>query len=75
MKMNSLGDLNMYLFEQLERLNEEDILGETLDNEINRSTAVTKVAGAIIANARLVLEAEKLKDETAVNKLPNILQG
>ena len=73
--MNNLGDLNMYLFEQLERLNEEDVSGETLNNEIERSSAVTKVAGAIIDNARLVLQAEKMKEETAVNKLPNILQG
>lgn len=73
--MNNLGDLNMYLFEQLERLNEEDVSGETLNNEIERSSAVTKVAGAIIDNARLVLQAEKMKEESMMSKIPKVLES
>lgn len=58
---NKLIDLNDYLFQQLERLNDEDIKGEALQEEITRSKAVSGVASNIVNNAKLVLEAEKLK--------------
>lgn len=58
---NKLVDLNDHLFVQLERLNDEDIDGDTLHQEIARSKAVAVVASNIVNNAKLVLEAEKLK--------------
>lgn len=60
---NSLGDLNNHLFAQLERLGEEDIKGEQLVEEIDRAKAISQVAGQIISNAKLVLDALKIKDE------------
>lgn len=41
---NSLQDLNNYLFESLERINDDDLTDEELEKEIKRSEAVTKVA-------------------------------
>lgn len=56
---NKLTDLNNHLFAALERLNDESIKGDKLEEEISRSKAVTGVAREIIANGKLVLEAQK----------------
>jgi len=58
---NKLSDLNNHLFAQLERLNDEQLEGEALDSEINRSKAVAGVAGQIIANANTALRAAEYK--------------
>jgi len=47
---NTLNDLNNYLFEAIERLNDDDLSEEQLDKEIKRSEAVQKVAKTIIEN-------------------------
>lgn len=74
---NTMEDLNNHLFEQLERLNDEDLAGEKLEEEINRSKAVTSVATTIIQNGSLVLEAQRLKGTfmNANTKLPKMLDG
>ena len=50
---NTLSDLNNHLFEQLERLNDEDLSEEQLDRELRRSEGMTKVAEQIIRNGEL----------------------
>lgn len=73
---NTLGDLNNHLFAQLERLNDEDLEGEKLIEEIDRSKAVGDIAKHIIANGNLVLQAKKFTDDkmNADGKLPAMLQ-
>lgn len=63
MKTNNLMALNNHLFEQLERLNDDELTEEQLNKEIQRSKAMTDVASRIIDNASLGLQAEKLKIE------------
>lgn len=64
---NKLTDLNNILFEQIERLNDDDLRGDALKQQIKRSRAIESVAGMIIANANTVLKAEKLKMEYAMD--------
>ena len=74
---NTLGDLNGYLFEQLERLNDEDLDEDMLKMELRRSKAVAEVAKQIIENGKLVLDAQKFVDKRndAENELPKLLEG
>jgi len=74
---NTLGDLNNHLFAQLERLGDEDLTGEDLREEIERTRAVNSVAQQIISNGSLVLQAKKMMDnrENADVSIPNMLEG
>lgn len=60
---NTLTDLNNYLFEQLERLQDDSLDEAGLEKEIQRSEAVQKVAKTIIDNGQLALSAKKHLDE------------
>lgn len=60
---NTLTDLNNYLFEQLERLQDDGLDEVGLEKEIQRSEAVQKVAKTIIDNGSLALQAKKHLDE------------
>lgn len=74
---NTLADLNNHLFAQLERLNDEDVDGDKLQEEIGRAKAVSDVASKIIQNGTLVLEGQKFIDDRmdANRKLPKMLEG
>ena len=74
---NKLTNLNDHLFEQLERLNDEELQGEELKVEINRSKAISNVAKTIVENARLALDAQKHLDEYGRRdiKLPEMLES
>jgi hypothetical protein len=74
---NTLGDLNNHLFAQLERLSDEELKGEKLNEEINRARTITLVSKEIISNASLVLAAQKTIDTRmdANTKLPKMLEG
>lgn len=71
---NKLIDLNNHLFAQLERLSDEELKGDELKEEIDRSRAVTGVSKEIVANARLALDAEHLKQEYGLTRAPAMLE-
>lgn len=60
---NKLVDLNNHLFEQLERLSDDDLQGEELKEEINRSKQIENIAKQVINNGRLVLDTQKFIDD------------
>ena len=73
---NTLGDLNNYLFETLQRLMDDDLTPEELDREIQRSHAVTDVAQALIHSGELSLRASKFKTEYGKSSaMPAMLEG
>lgn len=57
---NRLMDLNNHLFSQLERLTEEGITPEQIEQEVKRTDAVVAVSEQIIRNADLSLKAVAL---------------
>lgn len=74
---NKLIDLNDHLFAQLERLNDEELKGEALKDELHRSKGVVAIAGTIVSNAKLALDVEIFKsdliDPEAKNAMPKML--
>jgi len=60
---NTLSDLNNHLFEQLERLNDDELDDEQLEKEIKRSEGMTKIAEQIIKNGELAFKTMKHMDE------------
>ena len=60
---NTLADLNNHLFEQMERLNDDELTDEQLEKEIKRADAMKDIATQIISNAQIVLKATELNME------------
>lgn len=72
---NNLSNLNGYLFEQLERLNKEDMTEEEFKSEIERSKAISEVSKNVIQTASLVLEGQRIvSDLEEGQKLPKMLE-
>lgn len=70
---NKLSDLNNHLFAQLERLSDEDLTIEQIDKEVKRGKAINDVAKTIVDNAKLVLEAAKLKGDHIIDVVPDVM--
>lgn len=60
---NTLTDLNNILFEQLERINDEDLTDEQLDKEVKRASEMSKLATQIIQAGNLQFKAMQHMDE------------
>lgn len=72
---NDLTSVNNYLFEQLERLNDDETLQkkEEFDKEIKRAKAVASLCSTIVSNANLVLNAKKYADEMGIENEKELL--
>ncbi len=74
---NTLGDLNNHLFAQLEKMNDDELTGEQLDNEIRRTEAMAKISEQIIKNGELQFRAMKHMDEYGYERekaVPDMLE-
>jgi len=71
---NSLADLNNHLFAQMERLSEEGIPPEQIEQEVKRAGAMVSVADKITENADLGLKAARLYAEFGDKVLPHLPQ-
>lgn len=70
---NKLIDLNNHLFEQLERLNDDDLKGEALAQEIKRAQAMSNCAAQIMNNAALDLKAHTAINNGLAETAPEML--
>ena len=70
---NDITALNNYLFESIERLQDDSLDPDALSLEIDRADAVAKTATVIIANAELALRAQKHQDEYGGSTIKNPL--
>ncbi|MEE8574940.1 MAG: hypothetical protein V3T30_05960 [Thermodesulfobacteriota bacterium] len=71
---NKMIDLNDHMFEQLERLNDNELTGGKLQEEIERSRAMASVASQIIAGASLALKARIAIDDRLLKNVPEMLE-
>ncbi|WP_254435845.1 HNH endonuclease [Ruegeria arenilitoris] len=74
-RKNKLGDLNNHLFAQLERLSDEDLSPERIEQEVKRAGPMVDVADKTTGNAELKLKAVRLyaeHGEKTVGHLPQI---
>lgn len=69
---NKLPDLNNHLFAQLERLSDETLTPEKLEQEVKRGHAVVAVADQIVRNASLQLQAAKLVSDHGFDPTPHL---
>jgi len=73
---SALEKLNGALFDQLDRLNDPELAGDKLEQEMKRAQSVTSVSKEIVANARTALDAEKFRAEVgSLHKLPRLLES
>jgi len=69
---NSLADLNNHLFAQIERLSDEGLTPEKIDQEAKRGEAIVAVADQIIRNAGLQLAAARLISDHGHDPTPHL---
>lgn len=74
---NTLGQLNIELFAQLHRLREVDVSDEAaLKAEIERSKAVEGISHNIIDNAKVIMDATKMRSTfSQQTTVPRMLEG
>lgn len=75
---NTLQTLNDKLFAQLDRLDNRDLVGDSLKEELERTDAIIDIGKTIISNADLMLRAAVARDEKLgayQGALPKVLQS
>ena len=64
---NTLTDLNNYLFEQLERINDDSLDPEQLERELRKTDSIVKVSEKIIQNGELAFKTMQHMDQYGYN--------
>ena len=70
--MNSLADLNEILFNQIQKIQNEDVTDEELEKEIKKSEAITKLSSQVLSSANIALQAQKQFDEYGTGRTVDI---
>lgn len=76
---NTLTDLNNILFEQLERLNDDEIMNDEAkaSRELQRARGMAQIAGQITSTASTQLEAFRFAEDYRIkqNEMPDLLRN
>lgn len=75
---NTLMDLNNYLFEQIERLNDDELSEDQLDRELKKTDSIVKISEKIIQNGELAFKTMKHMDEYGygqTHSVPKMLES
>ena len=70
--MNSLADLNAILFNQIQKIQNDDATDEELEREIKKSEAITKLSSQVLSSANIALQAQKQFDEYGTGRTVDI---
>lgn len=70
---NNLAALNDLLFEQIERINDDDLKGEQLAQAIGKAETINKLASTIVSNGNLQLKAYQEFGKKASAGMSNML--
>lgn len=65
---NNLSDLNNYLFEQIERINDDSLSDLDLDKAISKARTIVNLAETVIKNQELQLKAATILSEAGLLK-------
>jgi hypothetical protein len=69
---NTLADLNNYLFEQLERLNDDELTDDQLERELKKTDNIVKISEKIIQNGELAFKTMKHMDEYGYGQMRTV---
>ncbi|MDP2410398.1 MAG: hypothetical protein Q8M26_08935 [Pseudolabrys sp.] len=70
---NRLSDLNDHLFAQIERLSDEDLSPEKLEQEGKRAAAIVSLADQVIRNASLKIQAAKILSDHGIDPSKHLI--
>lgn len=71
---SNLIELNDILFAELDRINDNDVKGNDLEEELKRAAGIVNISRMIISNAELVLKANVAEGKGNIYKeLPEML--
>ena len=65
---NTINDLNNILFEQIERINDDELKGEALKDQLNKAKAINSLATTLVQNGVLMLKSMEFRD--AIGEVP-----
>lgn len=69
---NTLGDLSNLMFEQLEKMSDDDMTDEQLEKEIKRADAMAKMGEAILKTGELQFKVMQHMDEYGYQREKNV---
>lgn len=67
---NKIVDLRNHLFAQLERLGEEDLSGEELNEEISRAKSIVNVGSVLVDLAKVEVDFVRITSERTTDFFP-----